>query len=68
MKFPSVENKSVLVTGCSSGIGRATTELLRSKGWTVFPTVRKPEDLELLRQAGFDAMETFLFRSRCFRR
>jgi short-subunit dehydrogenase len=57
MKVPSIGNKSVLVTGCSSGIGLATAELLRSKSWQVFPTARKAEDLESLRQAGFDAVE-----------
>ncbi len=57
MKMPSVENKSVLVTGCSSGIGLATAELLCSKGWTVFPTARKVADLDALRQAGFDAIK-----------
>lgn len=50
-------NKSVLVTGCSSGIGRATAELLKSKGWTVFPTARKVVDLDALKQAGFDAIK-----------
>ncbi len=57
MKFPAIENKSVLVTGCSSGIGQAAAELLRSKGWRVFPTARKAEDLETLRLAGFEAVE-----------
>ncbi len=57
MKVPSIENRSVLVTGCSSGIGRATADLMHSRGWTVFPTARKLEDLELLRKAGFDAVE-----------
>jgi NAD(P)-dependent dehydrogenase (short-subunit alcohol dehydrogenase family) len=57
MKIPMVGNKSVLVTGCSSGIGLATAELLRSKGWKVFPTARKLEDLDSLRQAGFDAIK-----------
>ncbi len=57
MKFPAIENRSVLVTGCSSGIGRATAELLRSTGWTVFPTARKVADLDALRQAGFDAIK-----------
>jgi len=57
MKFPAVVNKSVLVTGCSTGIGRATAELLRSKGWQVFPTARKTKDLESLRRAGFEAVE-----------
>ncbi len=57
MRASAIQDKSVLVTGCSSGIGRATAEMLRSKGWTVFPTARKFEDLELLRQAGFEAVE-----------
>ena len=57
MKALPVKDKSVLVTGCSSGIGRATAELLRSRGWKVFPTARKAADLDALRQAGFDAVK-----------
>lgn len=57
MKAPRIEHKSVLVTGCSSGIGMATAELLCSKGWTVFPTARKKTDIESLKRAGFDAIE-----------
>jgi len=57
VKVPTIENKSVLVTGCSSGIGLATADLLRSKGWRVFPTARRAEDLEALRQVGFEAVE-----------
>ena len=57
MKFPNIENKSVLVTGCSSGIGLAAAELLRSKGWKVFPTARRVADLDALRQAGFEAIK-----------
>lgn len=57
MKAKPVEHKSVLVTGCSSGIGLATAELLREKGWRVFPTARKADDLDSLRQAGFDAIK-----------
>ena len=49
--------KNVLVTGCSSGIGRATAELLRNAGWTVFPTARKTADLDALKKAGFTAIE-----------
>ncbi len=64
MKVSPVEDRSVLVTGCSSGIGRATAELLRSSGWKVFPTARKPEDLDALRQAGFDAIELDVSDSR----
>lgn len=54
MKRPPVQEKSVLVTGCSSGIGRATARMLRERGWNVLPTARKPEDLEELRAEGFD--------------
>jgi NAD(P)-dependent dehydrogenase (short-subunit alcohol dehydrogenase family) len=43
-------NKSVLVTGCSSGIGRTTALYLAHSGFTVFASVRKENDrLELLR-------------------
>lgn len=57
MKAVRVIDQSVLVTGCSSGIGRATADLLRDNGWRVFPTARKAADLETLRTAGFDAVE-----------
>jgi NAD(P)-dependent dehydrogenase (short-subunit alcohol dehydrogenase family) len=51
--YPSVE-KNVLVTGCSSGIGRAAADALRACGWTVIPTARRVEDLDALRRAGYD--------------
>lgn len=53
MKYPLVQKRTVLVTGCSTGIGAATALLLKERGWTVFPTARKPEDLENLRRTGF---------------
>ncbi|MEL7128259.1 MAG: SDR family oxidoreductase [Pseudomonadota bacterium] len=40
--------KSVVITGASSGIGRATAEFLAGKGWTVFAGVRKAADGEPL--------------------
>ena len=63
MKFPTVEERSVLVTGCSSGIGLATAKRLRSNGWTVFPTARKVDDLDALREAGFEAIKLDLTSS-----
>ena len=36
--------KSILVTGATSGIGRAATELFASRGYLVFATYRKAED------------------------
>lgn len=53
MKRPIVATKNVLITGCSSGIGLATANLLRERGWQVVPTARSDEDLEHLRSDGF---------------
>lgn len=58
-----VVNRSVLITGCSSGIGRATAELLRARGWRVFPTARKATDLKELHEAGFEVVELDLCSS-----
>lgn len=40
--------KSVVITGASTGIGRATAEYLAAKGWTVFAGVRKQADADVL--------------------
>lgn len=47
---------TVLITGCSSGIGRATAELLRQSGWRVFASARQPADVAALAAAGFEAL------------
>ncbi|MDG5777007.1 SDR family oxidoreductase [Haloarculaceae archaeon H-GB1-1] len=44
--------KTVLVTGCSSGIGRATALEFRRREWTVYATARDPYDLTDLADAG----------------
>jgi NADP-dependent 3-hydroxy acid dehydrogenase YdfG len=46
------KSRPVLITGCSTGIGRATAEKLAKDGWNVYATARKPEDIEDLKQAG----------------
>ncbi len=49
-------NKTVLVTGCSSGIGRCVAYGLRDKGYIVYPTARNEEDLQQLIDDGFEAI------------
>ena len=45
-------SKAVLVTGCSSGIGRATALRLAGSGWKVYASARRPESIADLRDAG----------------
>ena len=54
MSVPPVPSRTVLVTGCSSGIGAATALFLRAAGWQVHPTARKSADLDALRGQGFE--------------
>jgi NAD(P)-dependent dehydrogenase (short-subunit alcohol dehydrogenase family) len=44
--------KAVLITGCSTGIGRAAAQLFASRGWGVTATMRRPEDAGDLAAAG----------------
>lgn len=44
---------SILITGCSSGIGYETAKMLRQMGWQVFASCRRAEDAERLRREGF---------------
>ena len=48
--MPTSESRAVVVTGTSSGIGRACALVLSRNGFTVFAAVRKPEDGERLRK------------------
>ena len=48
--------KSVLITGCSSGIGLCIALGLQKKGYQVFPTARTKEDVKKLKGLGFEAL------------
>ena len=48
--------QNVVITGCSSGIGRRATEILSERGYRVFATARTAEDLSLLKADRFEAL------------
>lgn len=50
-----MSTKSILITGCSSGIGYASAHGLRARGWQVFAACRQQSDCDRLRAEGFDA-------------
>jgi NAD(P)-dependent dehydrogenase (short-subunit alcohol dehydrogenase family) len=45
---PPMSNRTILISGCSSGIGLAAAATLKARGWRVLATARKPEDLARL--------------------
>ena len=47
--------KTILITGCSSGIGYDAAHGLRAKGWRVFATCRRDSDVERLKSEGFES-------------
>ena len=49
--------RSILITGCSSGIGLSAAKVLKARGWRVLATARASEDLAMLeREAGVEAL------------
>ncbi|MEP3045357.1 MAG: SDR family oxidoreductase [Roseibium sp.] len=52
-KFPT--HRSILITGCSSGIGAVSARQLRGRNWRVFATARRQEDVDRLRDQGFES-------------
>jgi len=50
------EPRTILITGCSSGIGYACAHGLRQRGYRVFASARKPENVERLSGESLEAL------------
>jgi len=48
--------RSILITGCSSGIGYTCAIGMKQRGWRVIATARRADDIEMLTAAGLEAL------------
>ena len=60
--------KSILITGCSSGIGLCVAEGLQRRGYRVFATARKAQDVTALDAKGLESLELDLSESASIQR
>ena len=60
--------KSILITGCSSGIGRCVAEGLQRRGYRVFATARRAHDVAKLQEQGLESLQLDLADSRSIHR
>lgn len=51
------DNKSVLITGCASGIGLCVAQGLHARGYQVFATVHKRDDIQRLKEMGLHSFQ-----------
>jgi NAD(P)-dependent dehydrogenase (short-subunit alcohol dehydrogenase family) len=51
------EPKNVLITGCSSGIGLSVASGLKKRGYRIFASARREEDVGLLQTKGFESLQ-----------
>jgi NAD(P)-dependent dehydrogenase (short-subunit alcohol dehydrogenase family) len=59
--------KTVLITGCSSGIGYHCAKRLKEDGFRVFATARRDADVEKLKSEGFESCKIDLDDSKSIR-
>ena len=50
------EKKTILITGCSTGIGKCVAHGLHQRGYRVFASVRNPDDMAALEMAGIECL------------
>ncbi|MEA1892537.1 MAG: SDR family NAD(P)-dependent oxidoreductase [Campylobacterota bacterium] len=50
-----MSKKSILITGCSSGIGYDSAHYLHKRGYKVYATCRKQDDVKRLQEEGLDS-------------
>ena len=60
----SGSSRAVLITGCSSGIGRVAADTLRERGYRTFATARRAEDVERLAADGHESVRLDLTDAR----
>ncbi len=60
--------KTILITGCSSGIGYCTAHGLQARGYRVFATARRQESVEMLLAEGLESFQLDLNDSSSIRR
>ena len=60
--------KTVLITGCSSGIGYCVARGLQQRGYRVFATARRAESVDMLNTEGFESLQLDLDDSASIRR
>jgi len=56
-------SKTILITGCSSGIGQCAAIGLHGRGYRVFASVRQEKDIEPLQKAGIESLQIDLTSS-----
>jgi NAD(P)-dependent dehydrogenase (short-subunit alcohol dehydrogenase family) len=54
--MPHMSQKSILITGCSTGIGRCLALGLHTRGYRVFASVKQEKDQAALRAAGLECL------------
>ncbi len=53
----TTKTQTILITGCSTGIGYRTAILLKQRGYRVIASARKPADVARLHDEGFEALQ-----------